>query len=126
MAEFGLDHETAVELKLLRRPDKSLYWQIKVRSAEQTRRKLIGTVESGTKRERYKIGVCAAALAEQLHENKTKAGLILPIRRKGQSESIDPGAVALAAERAYDKIKAQQGAPSMGNEPPRKSGPFSK
>ena len=99
-----------VEMRVLQRvQDKSLYWEVKVRSAIRPRIKKIGIVEvEHGVNQSIKVGVLAAAMAEELCEQ--------------YHDMLDPAVIERAARGLYERTIADNPqVAGLGDELPRGS-----
>lgn len=85
-----------VEIRLMQRRNKSLYFEVRVRSEVKPRVKKVGIFEKmeDGKREAQKIAILAGAMAEELCEQ--------------YNDTLDPSNVAKAAVEAYREVLLEQ------------------
>jgi hypothetical protein len=96
----------------MRRPDRSVYLEIFVRSEIRPWLLKKGIVEHGAvtqMKERQGIGTLAGAMAEELCEQ--------------YADSLEPSAVARAAMDCYDELVAENPVLKLGDELPRDADP---
>lgn len=102
-----LKERPSVEIRIMRRPNKTLYFEVLVRSniKPMLKNKGILEFERGIN-QRGTVGILAGALAEQLCER--------------YGDTLDPSTVAATAERAYARLMAENPAVfGIGDELPR-------
>jgi hypothetical protein len=96
-----------VTLGLFQRENKTLYWELSVRSEVKPRVLKIGIMEFGgnTEKERQQLGVLGGALAEELCEQ--------------YNDTLEPSGVARATMEAHKELLAENPHIRMGDEAPR-------
>ena len=104
------DPKPSVEIRIMRRPDQTMYYAVLVRSKVKPSLKKKGILEVERGNQRDVIGTLAAAMAEELCEQ--------------YSDTLDPSTVAATAERAYTRLMDENPTVfGMGNEAPRATDP---
>lgn len=96
-----------VEIKVMQRANKTLYFEVSVTSEAFPRSSFVGIMEQGKEdNEAQAIGILAGAMTEELCERL--------------SDSVtDPGRMALAAVECYRELVAENPHIFLGNELPR-------
>jgi hypothetical protein len=102
-----LKERPSVEIRIMRRPDKTLYFEVLVRSVVKPMLKNKGILEFERGiNQRGVIGTLAGALAEALCEK--------------YSDTLDPSTVAATAEKAYARLMSENPTVfGIGDELPR-------
>jgi len=102
-----MEQQPGIDLRLMQRQDKTLYFELRVRSRVNPRLKLLGIQEFESGNQAQKIGILAGAMAEELCE--------------GHQDTLEPSAAARAAMEAYKELMAENPHIRMGYEEPREA-----
>lgn len=92
-----------VQIRALQRPDRSIYWELSVRSQVRPNLLRIGNIELERRDQTAKVMVLAAAIAEELCEK--------------YGDTLDPSTVAVTARDCYREILSENIQLQPGHEP---------
>lgn len=108
--------DATVEIRIKRRPDKTMYYEVLVSSVVKPGLKNKGILEFSRSNQKKEVAVLAGALAEDFCDK--------------YNDTADPRDAFLAAERAYDKVMAlllgsgTAPTPQLGDEQSRDADPY--